>query len=245
MFMKVASIVARIHLNGQCARDLINRIRIYGDLSVSFPFPNKSIDGDTTLVDGSFTDLLHFRRMVAEVIISTIPNFDVEIPFYVKPFFSEIFLQHSEVYAYLQLLHLVFYDANQICAFFQLNKEYVEENSVAGDALHLLGGARFPFHAWPRRFPGNQGSVEKALFRCVYWHNPSTYKCGISSTLAIYMQNFQYHCQTKNILVYLFFRRKCTFSPYVMAFFHFSPYILILPLLVYKSINAFHFGHFH
>ena len=86
MFMKVASIVARIHLNGQCAGDLINRIRIYGDLSVSFPFPNKSIDGDITLVDRIFTDLLHFRRMVAEVIISTIPNFDVEIPFYVKPF---------------------------------------------------------------------------------------------------------------------------------------------------------------
>ena len=131
MFMKVASIVAGIHLNGQCAGNLINRIRIYGDLSVNCPFPNKSIDGDTTLVDGIFTDLLHFRRMVAEVIISTIPNFDAEIPFYVKLFFSEIFLQHSEVYAYLQLWHLVFYDANQRCAFFQLNKEYVEENSVS------------------------------------------------------------------------------------------------------------------
>ena len=38
--------------------------------------------------------------------------------------------------------------------------------------------------------------------------------------------------------------RKCTFSPYILAFFHFSPYILILPLLVPKSINAFHFGPF-
>ncbi|KAK9988338.1 hypothetical protein SO802_028577 [Lithocarpus litseifolius] len=134
MFKKVASIVVRIHLNGQCAGDLINHIRIYGDLSVNFPFPNKSTNEDTTLVDGIFTELLHFRRIVAEVIISTVPNFDVEILFYVKLFFSEIFLQHPEEYAYLQLMHPVFYDAKQRCAFFQLNKEYVEENRVVGDA---------------------------------------------------------------------------------------------------------------
>ena len=41
------------------------------------------------------------------------------------------------------------------------------------------------------------------------------------------------------------YRHKCIFSPYILAFFfHFSPYILILPLLVPKSINAFHFGPF-
>ena len=35
-------------------------------------------------------------------------------------------------------------------------------------------------------------------------------------------------------------KRKCTFSPYILTFFHFSPYILFLPLLVPKSIYAFH-----
>ena len=30
-------------------------------------------------------------------------------------------------------------------------------------------------------------------------------------------------------------RRKCTFSPYILTFFHFSPYILIFPLLVPDS----------
>ena len=33
-------------------------------------------------------------------------------------------------------------------------------------------------------------------------------------------------------------RRKCTFSPYILTFFHFSLYILFLPLLVPKPINA-------
>ena len=38
--------------------------------------------------------------------------------------------------------------------------------------------------------------------------------------------------------------RKCIFSPYILAFFLFSPYILFLPLLVPKPINAFHFRPF-
>ena len=40
-------------------------------------------------------------------------------------------------------------------------------------------------------------------------------------------------------------RCKCTFSPYILTFFHFRPYILILPLLVPKPINACYFRHFH
>ena len=39
-------------------------------------------------------------------------------------------------------------------------------------------------------------------------------------------------------------RRKYTFSPYILHFFHFGPYILFLPLLVPKPINAWHLDHF-
>ena len=42
-----------------------------------------------------------------------------------------------------------------------------------------------------------------------------------------------------------YIRRKYTFSPYILNFFHFGPYILILLLLVPKSINACYFGSFH
>ena len=34
--------------------------------------------------------------------------------------------------------------------------------------------------------------------------------------------------------------RKYTFSPYILTFFYFSPYILFLLLLVHKLINAGH-----
>ena len=37
-----------------------------------------------------------------------------------------------------------------------------------------------------------------------------------------------------------YFRHKCIFSPYIFTFFHFSPYILFLSLLVPKPINAPH-----
>ena len=39
-------------------------------------------------------------------------------------------------------------------------------------------------------------------------------------------------------------RYKCTFSPYILTFFHFSSHIFILPLLVLKLINACYFHPF-
>ena len=36
--------------------------------------------------------------------------------------------------------------------------------------------------------------------------------------------------------------RKCTFSPYILTFFHFGPYILFLLLLAPKPISASHFS---
>ena len=41
------------------------------------------------------------------------------------------------------------------------------------------------------------------------------------------------------------YKRKCTFSSYILTFFHFSHYIFILPLLVPKSINALHLSSYH
>ena len=39
-------------------------------------------------------------------------------------------------------------------------------------------------------------------------------------------------------------RHKCTFNPYISAFFHFDPYISISQLLVPNPINACYFSHF-
>ena len=44
-----------------------------------------------------------------------------------------------------------------------------------------------------------------------------------------------------SLRIEIFLRHKCTFSPYILAFFYFGPYILILSLLVPKPINVCYF----
>ena len=49
---------------------------------------------------------------------------------------------------------------------------------------------------------------------------------------------------THDCFVFILFRHKYIFSPYILTFFHFSLYILFLPLLVPKPINACYFCYF-
>ena len=66
------------------------------------------------------------------------------------------------------------------------------------------------------------------------FHNPNS---RINGYIFIYVDILTYD----NIISS---RRKCTFSPYILVFFHFGPYILILPLLVPKPINECYFRPF-
>ena len=54
------------------------------------------------------------------------------------------------------------------------------------------------------------------------------------------LHHFFYYKFWNTITLWIFCRRKCTFSPYILTFFHFNSYILFLPLLVPKPINAGH-----
>ena len=65
------------------------------------------------------------------------------------------------------------------------------------------------------------------------WSEPLTY---LTLSRKLYTASFM----TFNPFCILRFRRKCTFSPYILIFFHFGPYIFILQLLVPKPINAWH-----
>ena len=75
VFLSIGKIVARIHKRRQFAGNLIDRIRIYEDQSVNFPFPNTNPNAETTLDQGILTDLIHFRWMVARVIAVAEPGF--------------------------------------------------------------------------------------------------------------------------------------------------------------------------
>ena len=70
---------------------------------------------------------------------------------------------------------------------------------------------------------------------------PNTGK-SLSST---HCQSLSSHCQPPSLVKKKITKRcKCTFSSYILAFFHFGSYILILPLLVPKPINTCYFHPF-
>ena len=92
VFLSIGKIVAGIHKGRQFAGNLIDRIRIYGDQSVNFPFPNMNPNDETDLYGGILTDLNHFRWMVAKVIVTSVPNYHEMLSDTFKLFFSEIYI---------------------------------------------------------------------------------------------------------------------------------------------------------
>ena len=105
-------------------------------------------------------------------------------------------------------------------------------------------------HNWDYRAHVDNSNPSSQL---ILWVGPMTWKIKVLQlwvTLCFSMEILWVSMQLlwksyfNELLVTLFFRRKCTFSPYILTFFHFSPYILILPLLVFKPINACYFHSF-
>lgn len=188
VFLSMGKIVAGIHENGQFAGDLIHRIRIYEDGSVNFPFPNMSPNAETTLNQGILTDLIHFRWMVARVIVNSLPHYHQMLSDTFKLFFSEIYIRHSDKYSKFQLLHPIFFDASDRMNFLQLILDYVKENPKAKNGLRHLD--RY-FHGWWNNFPMRFGHI----FDKVYKFNENhlrVYKVQ-SSTLPIFIRNMHHH----------------------------------------------------
>lgn len=186
VFLSMGKIVAGIHENGQFAGDLIHRIRIYEDGSVNFPFPNMSPNAETILIDGISTDLIHFRWMVASVIVKSLPDYHQMLSDTFKLFFSEIYIRHSDKYSKFQLLHPIFFDASDRMNFLQLIQDYLKENPKAKDGLRHLD---FFFQRWWKNFPSS------FIFDKVYKFNNNhlyVYK-EQSSTLPLFIRNVHHH----------------------------------------------------
>ena len=60
----------------------------------------------------------------------------------------------------------------------------------------------------------------------------------VSLQLWVYFYNSLSMNLNSFIQIFSLSQCECTFSPYILAFFHFGPYIFISSLLVPKSINA-------
>ena len=188
VFLSIGKIVAGIHKGRQFAGNLIDRIRIYGDQSVNFPFPNMNPNDETDLYGGILTDLNHFRWMVAKVIITSVPNYHEMLSDTFKLFFSEIYIHHSDKYSIFQLLHRIFFDASDRMSFLLLIQDYLKEKPKANNGLRHLN---FSFQQWWNNFLVRF----RHIFDKVYKFNENhlrIYKVQ-SSTLPRFIRNMHHH----------------------------------------------------
>ena len=96
-------------------------------------------NAETTLNQGILTDLIHFRWMVARVIVTSLSNYHPQmLSDTFKLFFSEIYIHHSDKYSIFQLLHPIFFYASDRMNFLQLIQDYLKENPKAKDRLRHL-----------------------------------------------------------------------------------------------------------
>ena len=214
VFLSMGKIVAGIHSNDQFAGDMIRRIRIYEDRSVNFPFPNMNPNDETELYEGILTDLIHFRWMVARVIVTSLPNYHQMLSDTFKLFFSEIYISYSDKNSIFQLLHPIFFDASDRMSFLQLIQDYEKENPEAKNGLRHLDH-EFHFQEWWEKFPPQY----KRIFSRVYGYkgyDRVIYKRQ-SSTLPRFVRNMHHHYATRGQMV--------MFSVFDYFDFFFSIYI--------------------
>ena len=107
-------------------------------------------NAETTLNQGILRDLIHFRWMVARVIVTSVPNYHEMLSDTFKLFFSEIYIHHSDKYSIFQLLHPIFFDASDRMSFLQLIQDYLKENPKAKNGLRHLD---LFFQHWWNNFP--------------------------------------------------------------------------------------------
>lgn len=210
VFLSMGKIVAGIHKIGQFAGNLVDRIRIYGDQSVNFPFPNMYPNAETNLTQGKKTDLIHFRWMVARVIITSLPlpPNDSSLSYYYnnmlsdtfKLFFSEIYIRHPDEYSILQLLHPILFDASDRMSFLQLILDYLNENHSAQNGLRHLD---HQFQNWWEKLKEPEFPPEyKDILERVYTFRE--YKQQ-SSTLPRFIRNMHHHYWKGQVVIFSIF----------------------------------------
>ena len=115
--------------------------------------------------------------------------------------------------------HLFRFNPNHIIDTLHFKRKWRESGSCATSLQYVYGGV-----FW--------------FFCCKYWLLcPFGNHKLLKLAYFILLESFNLW----HLFFIIVFWRKCTFSPYILYLFYFGLYIFISPLLVPKSINAFHF----
>ena len=102
---------------------------------------------------GLKTDILHFRHMIAKVILKSLgQDFEQKLSVSFKLFFLELFLYHKDLYV-LQYCHPIFFNPNERLSFIHLILDYIGENLGAPWIGDHFNNEKYSFHDWQQRMP--------------------------------------------------------------------------------------------
>ena len=155
VFLSMGKILVHYFRIRKFTGDLMGRIQIRNDLTVSFTSPlMEENDSENSLENGLKTDILHFRHMIAQVILKSLgQDFEQKLSASFKLFFSELFLRYEDLYV-LQYCHPIFFNPSERLSFIHLILDYTEENngSFKWIAPHF-DDVNFSFHNWQNKVP--------------------------------------------------------------------------------------------
>ena len=196
VFLSMGKILIHYFQAGKFTGDLMGRIQIRYDSTVSFTSPVIQGNDDATSSYGLETDILHFRHMIAQVILKSLgKDFEPKLSASFKLFFSELFLRYHDLYV-LQYCHPIFFNPSERLSFIHLILDYANENPGACWIGQHFGDGKFSFHNWQQRVPDD--------CKCVLQFNRNdTYKDAFG--LPRFIRNSVFHFrQKKGTLVYSF-----------------------------------------
>ena len=197
VFLSMGKILVHFFRIRKFAGDLMGRIQIRYDLTVSFTSPlMEENDSENSLENGLKTDILHFRYMIAQVILKSLgQDFEQKLSASFKLFFSELFLRYQDLYV-LQYCHPIFFNPSERLSFIHLILDYTGENP---ESLYWIGqhfdNVNFSFHNWQERVPDD--------CRHVFQFQWNTYATAFG--LPRFIRNCEFHFRMqRGILVYSF-----------------------------------------
>ncbi|KAK9988031.1 hypothetical protein SO802_028270 [Lithocarpus litseifolius] len=148
IFLSIGKILVHYFQIGKFTGDLIGRIEIRNNLTVSFTSPVIEENDYISSKYGLKIDILHFRHMIAQVILKSLgQDFEQKLSVSFKLFFSELFLYHKDLYV-LQYCHPIFFNPSERLSFIHLILDSTGENPGArwiGDHFY---NEKYSFHDW-------------------------------------------------------------------------------------------------
>jgi hypothetical protein len=170
LFQNLANTLLRFHICGKFAGDMLSQVYVdFNNLSLCYDCPPRSLNSLRPLTLGIETEIRHFRRLVAPLIMKTIPDYPTKLTGSFSLFFPNIFLDNPNGvrrYYMFQLKHPVFFYSKSNFSFLHLlhewkdvqHKIFIEWMQV--DKNEYRTGSLFD---WTNRVPRKPRAFRKVL----------------------------------------------------------------------------------